>query len=399
MFEQAIASYIYKITSRHTEEKVNLFSLLGDVDIPENYKKFVEAEAEEYLDQEGLGVGKTGRFDFESPDVKALIKEVKHLLRGSFSFTRDEFLEVTDRSSKFVFNYIIRPKWTLEKFLFKEEKVVPRSDIEISLRYLSDYPFYTKGIREYLDLNNKTELTLDSWKKLHAKIDSQIIDMVYEKSESVLEPLYSLFLFATNKSSIPADALIIFFKDKNADDIVDRLEFARDNKGIGEIDIETFKKILVAPAKDYTIRIGLPSIEDRKMKSADESAKHRMMVDKEDEVSTSPATTNRTDVSKKPFDQSFLDSEGARGTFESQPKQERKRQPFIIDSKLENKIIKKIFRNNKSAYRIAIHKIEEAADWKTASKVVEGIFIDNDIDPFSKYAVRFTDIVNSRFDH
>ena len=395
MFEQAIASYIYKITSRHTGERVSLFSLLGDMEIPENFKRFAQAEVEEFLDQERLGVGKTGRFDFDSPDVQALIKEVKHLLRSSFTFTRDEFLEITDRASKFVFNYVIRPRWTLEKFLFKEEKIVSGNEVELSLRYLFDYPFYSKGIKEYLELNKKTELTIDSWKKLHGKIDSYLIGLIYENPESVLLPLYNLFLFASNKSSVPADALIIFFKDKGADEVVDRLEFARDNKEIGEIDLPTFKKILEAPGKDYTISIGIPPVEEGKKRSVAESVKLEAQVDKKDVVAEPPQAPVEKEE-KKPFDQIFLKSEEGK-TVENQPEDKKKKEPFVIEPKLEAKIIKKIFKNNKSAYRIAIHKIEESPDWKSASKIVEGIFIDYDIDPFSKYAVKFTDIVNSRF--
>ncbi|MGB9613873.1 MAG: hypothetical protein ACPL4K_06875 [Candidatus Margulisiibacteriota bacterium] len=280
--------------------------------------------------------------------------------------------------------------------MFKEEKIVPRTEAELSLRYLFDYPFYSKGIHEYLDLNKKTELTLDSWKKLHTGIDSSLIELIQENPETVLMPLYNLFLFSTDKSSVPTDALIIFFKDKASDEIVDRLEFVRDNKGIGEIDLAAFKKILKAPAKDYTISIGIPPVEEKKGGSNKEFIKQEIPVDKKYEA---PAAESVVSLEKKeqPFDQAFLKTESEENIPETRLKQERKKEPFVIESKLEAKIIKKIFKGNKSAYRIAIHKIEEAADWKSAAKVVEGIFIDYDIDPFSKYAVKFTDIVNSRF--
>ena len=69
---------------------------------------------------------------------------------------------------------------------------------------------------------------------------------------------------------------------------------------------------------------------------------------------------------------------------------------FLV-RKQEIKIIKRIFGGNKSAYHIAIHKLDESRDWRGASKIMESMFIDNGVDPFSKYAVIFTEAVSKRF--
>lgn len=69
----------------------------------------------------------------------------------------------------------------------------------------------------------------------------------------------------------------------------------------------------------------------------------------------------------------------------------------LLNPKDEAKIIKKMFHGSRSLYHIAIHKLDESPDWKTASRIVEGIFIENRIDPYSKFAVAFTDAINAKF--
>ncbi|HQT91596.1 MAG TPA: hypothetical protein PL001_06165, partial [Candidatus Kryptobacter bacterium] len=72
MFEKEISGYAFNITKRYTGGRVKLNTLLSDVELPEDFKKFAEAEVEELIDQEKLGESRTGKFDLSTPDIQAL---------------------------------------------------------------------------------------------------------------------------------------------------------------------------------------------------------------------------------------------------------------------------------------------------------------------------------------
>jgi hypothetical protein len=434
MFEKEIANYSFNIAKWHTGDRVSLSSLLTDVEIPDGFKKFAEGEIEMMLDEEGFTDRRSGRFKYSDSQVQSLFKEIRHVLKSSFEFSRDEFLDLTERASKFIFNYIIRPRWTLEKFLFKGETEIDRTSIERSTRFFNDYVYYLRGISEYLEFHKRNSIDVSTWRRLHTKIDEQLLGMLPSSLGNLVEPLFRLFRFASGSERVPTDALILFFKDKiqgepvgQGAEIVDRLEFSKEVKNIETVSLSDLNAILSAPAKeiDQTIEV-LPreeeppkefktfslDVEASDSKTPKEPIRTLPHVDQQspldsvEHVSESIPPTTQETVSKTeplsttlsgrvepPIDRQFLS--------EDKEKEESKtRAPSIrayLTPKQENKIIKKIFDGSKSSYHIAVHKLEECNDWKSASKIVEDIFIENDIDPFSKYAVVFTEAVSKRF--
>lgn len=406
MFEKEISSYAFNITKRYTGDHVKLSELLSDVEVPDAFKRFAEAEVEDVIDLEGFGQSKTGRFDLSSPEIQGLFKEVRHILKNSYEFSREEFLELADKASKFVFNYVIRPKWTLEKFLFKGEQQVDKASIVKASRFLYCYVYYAKGIIEYLDFHKKNALDIDTWRKLHAKIDEHLLSTLPAKLSSLTSPLYELFRFSSEVEKIPSDAVILFFKDKSGNEIVDRVEFAKEVKNIPSLDVMTLAMVLEATSRDVDQNIAvLPKSEEppKEFKSFERQRVTHPLHPEEPAAKEVPdITVNETPAgaptpvppkSAPPQTQKKeppRPPEGRKGTAVSSVRN-------FMSGKLEDKIIKKIFHGSRSAYQIGLHKLDESADWQAASKIVEGIFIDNEVDPFSKYAVAFTDVVNARF--
>lgn len=69
----------------------------------------------------------------------------------------------------------------------------------------------------------------------------------------------------------------------------------------------------------------------------------------------------------------------------------------LLDPTLERKVIKKVFHRNPDLYHAAVVRIMGAASWKSACQVLDEIFIANNVDPYSRTAIRFTDAVYGRF--
>lgn len=202
MFEKEISKFGFNIAKRYSTEKVSLNALLSDMELPANFKKFAEAQVEEIIDDEELGRSKTGKIDMSSSEIQTLFREIHHAIKASFEFSREDFLDMTGKSSKFLFNYVIRPKWTLEKFLFKGENEISRLNFFRAERYLSDYPYYPKGVIEYMEFQKKDSIDLESWRRLHAKMDEQLLSTLPGSAEALTKSLLELFEFATGYPKI-----------------------------------------------------------------------------------------------------------------------------------------------------------------------------------------------------
>ncbi len=402
MFEKEISGYAFNISKRYTGDRIKLSSLLSDAELPDDFKRFAEAEVDELIDREGVGASKSGRLDMSGPEIQSLVREIRHILKNSYEFSREEFLELADKASKFVFNYVIRPHWTLEKFMFKGEQEIDRASINRASRFLSCYSYYPRGITEYLDFHGKSSLDIETWRKLHAKIDEHLLSTLPAKLSSLTASLFGLFEFASGNEKVPSDAMALFFRDKSAADIVDRIEFARDVKNIPSLDVMTLAMILEAASKDVSQNVAvLPSSEEppKEFRTFERQKVSHPLRPEEAVPRAVPDVMRETPGGQAPPEHTTPTPSSAQG--HPGPAAEGKRSAQSIrtfmSAKLEEKILKKIFRGSRSGYQIAVYRLDESSDWQSASKVVEGIFIDNDVDPFSKYAVAFTDVVSAKF--
>jgi hypothetical protein len=397
MFEKEISSYAFNIAKRYTGDKISFHALLMDSELPESFKKFAEAEVDEIIDDEEFGKSRTGKLDMTTSEIQTLFKEIRHAIKNSFEFSREDFLDLTDKASKFLFNYVIRPRWTLEKFLFKGEREISKSNFYRAERFLNEYPYYLKGIIEYMEFQNKESIDIENWKKLHGKIDEHLLSSLPSNAESLTNSLLDLFAFASGFSKIPIDALVLFFRDKSADEIVDRIEFAKEVRGFQSLDFRDVESILTASSKDATQTVELPRSQlefSKDYQSFERRAAAERLSKEKSELKN--IETKKEAPGKEGEPDNKLTGESLPKA-ESGPKLPSVR--ALLKTRDEVKIIKKIFRGSRSLYHIAIHKLDESPDWKSASKIVEGIFIDNGVDPFSKYAVAFTDAISKKFNH
>ncbi len=410
MFEKEISNFAFNITKRYTGNRVPLSALMTDVEIPESFRKYAEAEVKEVIDKEDLERSRTGKFDFSRPEIKSLLKEVRHVLKSSFEFSREEFLELTDRASKFIFNYVVRPRWTIEKFLFRGETEASRDNVERAIRFLSDYSYYSKGILEYMDFQKHKVLEMEAWKQLHTKMDEHLLSGLPSKAPELTSSIFDLFAFSTGNDWVPTDALILFFRDKASAEVVDRLEFAKELKNIKTLDSPTLRLILEATSRDVDEKIAVLKTPEEPPKAFRTFERQTvtnpflppdMGIPGPKEGKKEPRASNVSSQLQpivddaKPMDQQL--SEVPMPAPVKQPKVAAPSIRTSISEKVEGKIVKKVFHGSRSGYQVAMHKLDESQNWETASKLLEGIFIDNEIDPFSKYAVALTDVVSAKF--
>jgi hypothetical protein len=414
MFEKEISSYAFNISKRYTGERIALGSLLIDVELPDSFKKFAEAEVEGMIDEEGLVDSRTGRLNWTNPQVQALFKEIRHVLKNYFEFSKEEFLELAEKASKFIFNYVIRPRWTLEKFLFKGETEIDKLSIEKAARFFNDYLYYPREIAEYLEFHKKSTLDIATWKKLHAKIDEHLLSMLPSSLDNLTASLFKMFQFAAGDEKVPTDAVILFFRDKSATEILDRVEFAKEINNIQSLNLPDLEMILHATSKEVSQKIDLlPSVEEPPIDFRTferqtvtmplmSETNQKLKIPVEVGMNSSQNDSHSEENSDLKASEHFLSEQGQQLDQQllSEPEKKKEETSSVrthLTAKQESRIIKKIFGGSKSGYHIAIYKLDASPNWKSASKIVEGIFIDNGIDPFSKYSVVFTEAVSAKF--
>lgn len=351
MFEKEIKN-LQQIVRDNTIGNAQSIALkhILESNIPANVKNFFKAEIEWQLYTERKKENRSSKFDYTQEDVSILQEQMDFLLVYHYTFSQKEFFTSLDRCAHFLFNFLCRPQWTLENFLFEEKETLPFNELTLKFRFCGDYGYYWSILEQYLISKNKTELNKDEAVHLLRKIDGELI-----KSHSAVElgkmtePFFGFIDYIQQNSGgspergIPVKALVYFFEDKRVTSVSHHLLKLRD-QGRTAIQYDELIQIL----KDSFVKKGF-SVEEEVAKL------------------TRPQEANNEVL-----------------------------QLHLPDNERLT-IIKTIFRNEESHFTSTVEKILSSPSWDDAALALDHFFTMNDVEPFSREAIMLTNALQSYF--
>ncbi len=367
MFEKEVQNIKQKILSHASGRDQISLSEIMNWDIPQPLKDYFNIFAERILSEELLSVLYSKRFDQENIDFIEARKRLMGTLKNALMLNYSEFENALDKASKFAINFILRPEWTLAKVIFKNENTKTTEQILESLSNFNEYTYYKKLLEKVLEKYQSNEIKLELFQRILRKIDEEVMKNVSIKDMlSIIEPVFKFFKFANDENAVPAEALIIFFNDKGAENIVKEIELERDLHRRAKFtinDVEIILKRFYKPAEIPTITIE-PKIETP---TSEEKISEPETIEPDIEKPQPKTTAKLTDLN------------------------------LLLDEKMREKFIKKIFKKNELKFQQAIEKLNSIDTWKEASAFIDSIFIEHEIDPYSDEAIEFTDFVYRRY--
>lgn len=351
MFEQELET-LRKIIKNNTigsAQSISLKSIL-ESNIPNNVKSFFKGEIEWLLFQERQPENRETKFNYQQEDIRILREQTDLLLVYHYNFGQKEFHETSDKAIHFIFNFLCRPNWTMENFLFDEKSTLSNIELQIKFRHCSDYSYYWTIIERYLTTRSKTELSKTETTALLQKIDREII-----RNNSALElgrMTEPFFVFvhslqdhmtSNHPRGIPTKALSYFFEDKGIQSVSEHLLRLKEQG-------KTFM--------DYDELLSTLS---------NTFVKKGWYVEKE---STPIPTTDALHIHAS---------------------------ALLIPEREKIAVIKELFQNNESDYNETIERILGTQTWDDASLLLDHLFTMNDIDPYSREAIVLTNALQSYF--
>ena len=351
MFEQELEN-IQKITVNNTignTQSIALKTIL-ESNIPANIKGYFRGEVEWMLYHEKQTDHHSSKFDYQQIDVKLLQEQMDILLVYHYTFSREEFLKTLDKCSHFLFNYLCRPQWTLESYLFEEKNSINLKELALKFRFCSDYPYYWTILEKFLVGKDKNDIERDEAIRLLKRIDAEIVNThSAEDMAKMTVPFFEFISFvhqnslAGGRGDLPTRALIYFFDDKKLNAVSQHLLKLRE-QGKQALLYEE----LIEALKD--------SFTQKSFSVADEVSQVRQ-------------------PQKKNFS------------------------TLQISEKDKYSIIKSLFGDDESKYIISMEKILSSVSWEDAGLSLDHYFTMNDVDPFSRDAIILTNALQTYFNN
>jgi hypothetical protein len=391
-------------------------------EIPESVKHFFNQEVELWIREEEEKFTTSDRFDYDMPEVRVLIDQIFDHLKQNARFHINKFNQLLERAIKLEMNYLLEPQRTLSQFIFKDNSVVSTIEVYDTLKYFFKYEYYKNAISDYFNTKYLHEISQDQFQELISQIDDNVFKE--DKFETTLKTIKTITNFineATGDDSdkIELDVLSHAFKDRNLDtytNLIEQLQ-TKDDKDITYSDLE---KILqnenlstLEPAekeeeKSAEQKLKLEEIEDIE-ESKPEVEVHEIEIGEmkvepvdeegEEEYEEEEEEEEAAEVEVQPSQAKGSVADEMADFVASQIKSDQPMQNLndMVTGRTRKKIIKKLFNKDENDFTSFINSVSEQTAWKEASVIIDEEFYERGINPYSKEAIVFSDLIYLRF--
>jgi len=455
MFEVESENLINAIKSRTIafERHIKLKQIL-ETNIPKSIKNYFYLEAEALLNQENYLRIDKDRFNISNDDVKKVLFNLDEVLKQNCIFQRNEFILLLEKAVSFELNYLSKPRWTLTKFIFKDNNSKSIDEIFSLLRYFVDYSYYNDILIGYLNKKNIKRILISDFDKLLKKIDSSLINK-YSSYEiaTMPKPLLDFINYSNTikTKNIDINWLMVFYEDKELYGIKSALNLEKELRGKKSINFEDLS-VLIDHLDDIRKPDFNKSIDDTLQGKEETIEKNEhinyllnrksylkpQLLEKDDYLKDYQDNKEILDQKTESQYQMFSEdnsndrineySEINNQNFEEEnnknkEENDRKRVTEIIDnfdyeftvitesnsSEKQNIVffeindedkknfIKKLFNKDEILYQSTITDLSKCKNWKEAAAYIDNLFVKYDINPYSNTAINFTDKIQIGF--
>jgi len=229
MFEREI-KFIYDFNLNKVSKLGPYFTFeqLSTLDLHPAILNYISAEIDYIIFEDRQKLLRDSIFDYSGEKIAyyfSLINdEIKKTKRLSFEYISKLILH----ASSFTINYLVRPKWTLKKFIYDEGEHRTSGEIKQILNYVYYYNYLKKILISYINSKKILSLNLQEFEELLDKIDK--IGVETNLSNILSTALNSMADFFNigelQKNKIPLQAIELFLEEKNLEQHLRRIRIA-----------------------------------------------------------------------------------------------------------------------------------------------------------------------------
>lgn len=394
---------------------------LTQLNIPDAIKHFFDQEVEIWLREEEEKFTTTERFDYDMPEVRMLIDQIFDQLKQNATFHINKFNHLLERAVKLEFNYLLQPHRTLNQFLFKDSQRISTMEVYDTLKYFFRFEYYKTAISDYFNLKYLHEISQDQFETLLNQIDEKAFSE--NRVETALGTFKTILEFLSEAQqeevvTLPLDVLSAICKDRKLDDYNALIQQVVNSGQKTELSFDELETLLrdgklpgieesVLPDKTETVGFEqTESIESSKPDIAvadievpestlvfeeeeeeDEEEYEEPEVEEEEEEEV-PAQTANHDVAND------LADHVARQISSDSPLEDLNE---MVKGRLRRKTVKKLFRKKEDEFLDFVGRLNALSTWKDASRIIDDEFYERGINPYSKEAIAFSDVIYMRF--
>jgi len=226
------------------------FEQLQSLDLHPSIIRYINAELDYLIFQDRKKLLKKSAFDYSDQKIQQYFDAISEEIKKNKSISFEDAKSLVMQAASFTANYIVRPKWSLTKFIYNEDQLKSTDEIKLSLSYLYYYDYLKNVLLSFLEKKKTVNLSLIDFEVALNKINKALFS---EHSKQLIDnSLISMADFfnigGTDKKISPL-YVELFLKEKDLIDYLFRVRRSLPVDARQKFEIEEIQKILYTPTK------------------------------------------------------------------------------------------------------------------------------------------------------
>ena len=188
-------------------------------DIHPAIKKYVEGEIDYLIYEDRKKLIENSLFDYSGKEISNYFDLIGIEIKKTKKISYEDIKNIILQAVSFNANYVVRPKWSLSKLIFGNNKSVSVNEIQKMFNYIYYYEYLNNVFLAYLSKKKILNVTVTEFELIVNKIDRELFTL--HQSKLVDNALYAIADYFSigglNKSSVAIESVEHFLKEKNFD--------------------------------------------------------------------------------------------------------------------------------------------------------------------------------------
>lgn len=246
MFEREI-KFIYDFNLN----KVNrlgpyfTFEQLSASEIHPAILHYISAEIDYLIFEDRQKLLKNSIFDYSGEKISYHFSLITDEVKKSKRFSLEYISKLILHASSFTINYLVRPKWALQKFVYDEGDHKTTTEIKQILNYIYYYHFLKKIIFSYINTKKILSMNSAEFGELLEKVDNLGVETNLQNilSNSLKSMAEFFNIGEIQKNKIPLAAVEMFLEEKRLANYLQKVEIAFGEDKNQKLSIADYQKV------------------------------------------------------------------------------------------------------------------------------------------------------------
>ncbi|MCX7875444.1 MAG: hypothetical protein N2321_04660 [Melioribacteraceae bacterium] len=218
MFEREI-KFIYDFNLNKVNKLGPYFTFeqLQNSDLHPAILHYISAEIDYLVFEDRQKLLKNSVFDYSGEKISYYFNLITEELKRSKRFSIEYIAKLILHATSFTINFLVRPRWTITRFIFDESKHKTTNEIKQILNYIYYYKYLKTIITSYINTKKILSMNNDEFDELITKTDKLSIENNFNGivSTSFMAMAEFFNIGQMQKTKIPLTAVELFLEEKN----------------------------------------------------------------------------------------------------------------------------------------------------------------------------------------